>query len=894
MERAVIPGFYVAWGPWLTSDDGGGILHKVGHTGNLARRLTDDAYTTCFPENHWKYVFTLETATADEASMIESGVLYLLGQMRLGRRELVRADEEQIRRVALNTASALDIAVTVRDAPVYPRPATLSDDSRLSNEAITKLDLLKVSAALGPVLASEPPPVSAPEPSPVPVSEPPPVLAPDGSDSDEDVPGWENPPEPETPLEIREYQRDAAEACWQELRRDGRTILQMACRCGKTPVAFEIIKRFLKEFPSDPVAFFVPGLHLLRQTMQKLSRYGLAATPLLVGSDPERVATWAGNLSMTTDGSVISAFLRRSGPRIVVATYQSSPLLGDAGFSLEVFDECHRTTGSAALRSFNYRLMRPRSGARLFMTATPSYDGEINMKNYELFGGIAYRYHLRRGIDAGYVNDFRLQVVSVPGSTGRRGADDAAPEQIEEAMKIVDKLLVFCRDTSHASKLAQACAGRNSPGVAPYAVFVVHSRCAGAAESLVKFATPGVRAAVFSVRMLQEGVEIPELNGVFFAAPRRAPRDIIQSVCRPLNRRDGKPPSVVFLPVTCDPELNPEDPANLKRFAAIVPFVDALLSEDPLLYEHLLDPSRPYPLGITGSICGGRERMLSAVRRAVRYGGSTAARPAERLLRVENIPWEKGFAELSRVVHECGRYPKTTDRYVVGDAKSSLHALYRHYADEYKRRGTPECTLEPFQLRALESLPGWEPYGVEGPYPWKECLAFLEQWLVENNGVPPMVNIQNGGYVGLEATPMERLSGALTCINQGDGKARGASSGFTVSAEKSADLDALCSRWGLTWRKTRDDDGPLPDGPPSFIQKAYAEFKKYLAANGPDSGFIQKWYPGYPMKHKTMTRIDLIGSPSLPPRAPARRKPTAAASVATEVVSAIKPPSDGE
>ena len=73
----------------------------------------------------------------------------------------------------------------------------------------------------------------------------------------------------------------------------------------------------------------------------------------------------------------------------------------------------------------------------------------------------------------------------------------------------------------------------------------------------------------------QEGVE-PPLNGVFFAAPRTA-RDIIQCICRALNA--APPPSRVFLPVTVNPGLPPE--ACLARFATIVPYAEALLSEDP-------------------------------------------------------------------------------------------------------------------------------------------------------------------------------------------------------------------------------------------------------------------------------------------------------------------------
>lgn len=702
------------------------------------------------------------------------------------------------------------------------------------------------------------------------------------------------------PIEVRGYQREATALCVRELRANGRAILQMACRCGKTPVAYGVLCEFLASGAADerPVAalYLVPGLSLLRQTAQKLASYGFAEPMLLVGSDPRPVPMPGGReLTMTTDPAVVRAFLSERGRRLVVSTYQSSPQVPTDAFELTVFDECHRVCGGRAPRPFNHFVLAPRVGARLYMTATPAYDppskAAISMKDRELFGGVAFRYHLRQGIAAGYVNDFRLEIVAAPSDRATPAAEEAAiPGQLLAAMGKVDKLLVFCRDIRHATRLCETLQAAlqgdaQAAGVAPFECLVAHSRMGsgGAAGALRRFAEPGVRSVLFNCRLFQEGVEIPALNGVFFASPRHSPRDIIQSVCRPLNRwaspsGAGKPVSVIFLPILHDPARAPTDPANLKRYASIVPFVDALLDEDPRLYEHLLDPTAsPYPVDILGThtlaLADARARgaLLSAVRRAVRYGASTSARPAERLLRVENVPWDRAFAEVRRVVTTCGRYPKTTDAWVVGEARVCLHRFYRWAADEYVawRSGRPS-KLEPHQIHDLQSLPGWEPYGVEGPYPWRLCMDFLEQWLREHGGVAPMCEINKGGYVGLEATAIERLSGALTCVNQADGKARkgkAPDSGYTLSAEKQADLERICKPWGLRWRKERDASGALvKNGPQTFIQEAYSRFKAYYKAHGPEGEYIQRWFPGYPLKHARQENLEVQKAGTAPPR----------------------------
>jgi superfamily II DNA or RNA helicase len=701
-------------------------------------------------------------------------------------------------------------------------------------------------------------------------------------------------------LEMRDYQREAVSGCLRELKLTGKAILQMACRCGKTPVAYEVVREYLRAGPADelPICglYLVPGLSLLRQTAQKIASYGFTEPMLLVGSDPRPVAMPGGarELAMTTDPAVIRAFVAERGRRLVISTYQSSPLLPTDVFALAVLDEAHRVSGGKAPRPFNHFVLAPRVGARLFMTATPAYDlpvkTSISMRDTSLFGGVAFRYHLRQGISAGHVNDFRLEVVAAPSARATTASveEAAAPSQILAAMAKVDKLLVFCRDIAHTARLRKAVAETPlPPGVAPFECLEAHSKQGpgGAAAALRKFGAAGTRAALFNCRLFQEGVEIPPLNAVFFAAPRHSPRDIVQSLCRPLNRTPGKPPSVIFLPVLHDPSKDASDPANLKRYATIVPFVDALLDEDPRLYEHLLDPSASaYPIDILGTHTlkladrKARSSLLASVRRAARYGISAASKkPTERLLRSENLPWDKAFGELRRIVDVYGRYPKTTEMWHIGDTKVSIHRFYRWAADEYTewKAGRP-TKLEPYQINDLRSLSHWELYGIEGPYPIRLCADFLEQWLKEHQGEPPMLNIHNGGYIGLEATALERLSGWATLINQHDGKTRknaAPGSGFAVSAEKQELLERICSPYKLRWRKDRDEHGELvADGPKTWIQESYKRFQAHVRAHGAESDFMKTWYPGWPQKYQYMENPDVIARGLVPPRRTARRK----------------------
>ena len=917
-------GVYVAHHRWLDFDFGPNALYKVGFSTNLAARLSDGAYVTCFPAG-WRFIAVFACA---EAAKLEAAALHCLAARRVDSRELVRATLEEIVGTVAAAADRLGIAVS-RDplisgaceraracasacesacacasacesacesacAPASVRLLT-KDDLRLLGELCVG-EITANARADGEADDCEADDCEA-EGGESDVEEAENGGADDcdaenGSADDCEADGEESDDgdaddceadgeeadaggrrpagaadeigendlafaaaagdceEARPGLESREYQAEAAAACIRELRSDGRAILQMACRCGKTAVAYAVISDYIAN--GESAIYYVPGLFLLRQTAQKLYAYGLRAPLLLIGSDTRPVHTDR-PVSMTTDPTAIRLFCEAGGPRVVICTYQSSALCAGA-FALSIYDEAHRVCGGSAARPFNFAVSARRAGARLFVTATPAYDKtQITMRDRATFGGVAYRYHLRRGIEAGYVNDFRLELVVADAGAG-------AAEQVVAAMGMVDRLLVFCSNIAHAVKLcAEVASVMRGSACAPFECLVAHSRQPGGGAAALGAFVAAQRAALFNCRLFQEGVEIPSLNGVFYAAPRHSPRDIIQSLCRPLNAAPGKPQSVVFIPVTSDQHIAHDHVDNLKRYASLIPFIDALLDEDPALYEHLLDPVRnPYPVGAIGVRSLGRAvdaaALLASVRRVVRRGASARGSPSDRLMRAANIPWHIVITELRRLATTCRRYPKTDEIVSLAPgATMKFHAVYKHYVELYAQPGG----LEPYQREALESLPGWETFGAAGgtPYPWAPAMAFLERWLEEHNGVPPMLDINFGGYVGFDSTEMERLAGALLGVNQQD-HTKKTSSGIK-NTEHAADLDRICARFGITWRRTRDALGAYVEGSaPTFIQDSLRRFRQHYAEHGSSSEYIRSWFPGYPLKHKAQEHPD--------------------------------------
>ena len=881
----MIPGFYIAGHPWLNPIG----VYKVGFTRDLRRRLHDSGYVLCFSPGDWNYMATFETETGEEAEQLESFVKEYYRDSRPWGNELVKDTADNIITIASQLVSLLKISAEKKIAPHYPRPPSRRPEER----AIESTPALRSQlATFGPFL--KPFPALKPSPAlPVPEKGTRIVC-----------------PEIDTfQAEERSYQNDAVAHCINDLTGSSRAILHMACRCGKTKVAYEVIKTYLA--CHQKVLFLVPGLALLRQTAQKIVSYGLTVPILLIGSDlvPVNLGETRSPASMTTNWEIIRSFVETPGSALVISTYQSSAVPSDI-FDLVVFDEAHRVCGDMTERVFNYVLLNYTKSHHLFMTATPRYDGEISMNQRARFGGVAYRYHLREGINAGYVNNFRLELV-VAEENERFDPDDVLAWQIKTAMETqgINKMLIFCKNIAHIISLSQKviAVGGN------FVCYSAHSRMDSKVRSKIigQFGNTSTPALMFNCRLFQEGVEFPNLNAIFFAAPRHSPIEIIQSLCRPLNKKRGKPPSVIFIPLPCSSTSSVDSLPNLRRYSTIVPFIDALLDEDPDFYDHLLGVGKPYPFGcfpVVGKYSGkfSQEKILDAVKRVVRYG--PGGRGSDRLLFPCRIPWERGFRELSRVVNQCGRYPKTVDAAEISPGiMVSFYRWYRWAVKSYLSGKNlqlqttlanllpsllidlvskfcgfdpdPVNFLEPFQIKQLEDLEGWTLFGVNGPYPWNECMQFFETWLEDHDGVPPMVEVNRGGYVCLDATWMERLSGALTCVNQGDGRARKGGlpgSGFTVSEHKQNDLDRICSRFGLRWRKERDSRGELLVttrgkyiGQPSFIQTAHKKFKRRFRAVGKIDPYFSTYFPGYhpqAIKYLYQERPEVYKKKLMPPK----------------------------
>ncbi len=162
--------------------------------------------------------------------------------------------------------------------------------------------------------------------------------------------------------------------------------LIMACGTGKTLAAMWISECL----GSTRSLVLVPSLSLLAQTLREwcanaslpFEYLAVCSDQTVVGEDEFVQHSAELGFPVTTDPSVIAAFLRRRGRRVVFSTYQSSPQLAAAyrhyapQFDLAIADEAHRWERWSQLAPLRWsELAPPPSDGRPTVRASSSSSG---------------------------------------------------------------------------------------------------------------------------------------------------------------------------------------------------------------------------------------------------------------------------------------------------------------------------------------------------------------------------------------------------------------------------------------------------------------------------------------------------------------------------------------
>ena len=582
------------------------------------------------------------------------------------------------------------------------------------------------------------------------------------------------PPEPAPPprrLRPWDHQTEAARAIVDELRDGGTCQIAIATAGGKTHIGVWAAR----DLGVDQVLVLVPSLSLVAQTAEtwRSDAHWQDARMLAVCSDTGEL-----ELEATTDPFRVLEFLDEPGQAVVFATYQSSPVLAEAGcaFELAIADEAHHLAGErdkafAAIVRGDIPAKRT-----LYMTATPKRfarrktDVDVVDMDGPEFGRRVYTLSLTDAVAAGVVADYRVIVAAVEADVLARvgqhpDLEGVDPHLLAGAIAVVramgeyqlDSCLSFHTRVDRARTFAQligpvaeALPALRPPGPG-WAGFVHGDVSVRIRRRLLnRLADPSTWGVIANAKALGEGVDLPALDAVAIVDPKNAEADVLQATGRALRKPNGtNKVGTVLLPVLLTGASDAEDPlagVDARSLEIVSGVLRALRSHDVDLGSRLDGARRGVAREFTG-----KPDVAAALRRASARAllrsrvelwlpggaaGELAGAMAVHLVRESTSAWEEAFGHLERWIAEHGtaRVPQGDGKVPDATGTFSLGA-WCTVQRTLRRRGL----LDDERERRLSALPGWRWDPREER--WWEQFDALADYVRVHNGYPP----QSGG-----------------------------------------------------------------------------------------------------------------------------------------------------
>jgi hypothetical protein len=515
---------------------------------------------------------------------------------------------------------------------------------------------------------------------------------------------------------------------------------------------------------------------------------------------------------VTTDPEEIATFLRRrSGPRVVFATYQSSPAIAKAfkmsrvpAFDLAIADEAHRC---AAPHSSEFATIldneKIKAHRRLFMTATPRiYSAPVlttakeagyefaSMDDEEKFGKVFHRLTFREAIERDLLTDYQVAIIGVDNATYRDWAEKgwfitidgkevkdaramAGQIGLAKAMRRYDlrRVITFHRLRKNAKefrtslpKVIDWIPTRQRPKGKLWTDYVDGTMPAGERQRRLQCLSDvgdGERAVISNARCLTEGIDVPTLDGVAFIDPKRSEIDIAQAVGRAIRLADGKTIGTIVIPVFIDiDEPNPDVTLKDSAFKPVWDVLLALRAHDEDLAQQLDDLRR-----MLGRLLRGNSRGSLRLPPKIKVDipdvcGVEFARAFNvQIVERTTASFEFWFGLLEEFINHNGRLPTLAPS--DGD-------VGRWVADQRSAYRRGRGNLDPARVKRLEKLDGWAWHADDAQ--WGKWYSQVAEFIKHNGRLPRMpfeseserelyrwVTKQRSAYGNLDPARVERL-----------------------------------------------------------------------------------------------------------------------------------------
>ena len=402
------------------------------------------------------------------------------------------------------------------------------------------------------------------------------------------------------------------------------------CGSGKSLTGYWITQ----ELKSKSTIIAVPSLSLVKQTLdvylREIVAKGKKVKWLCICSDEgigseEDIVFKTENLGVPcqTDPIYIKKWLLENKDEniVIFTTYQSGRIIAEVSkdlkfkFDVGIFDEAHKTVGSDK-KLFSHLLFEENISIdkRIFMTATERFyagskDDIISMDDEDIYGDTFAQMSFKEAIELELLTDYKVITIEVKQSEIADFIKDNNLVQLNDkwkketearslasmlALRKAMKLYPIKNAVSFHSSIDKAVRNKelqtyitDTYNYAPIDTFTVSGKMPTTKRNIiVKEFADSPKALITNARCLTEGVDVPNIDCIVFADPRKSKVDIVQALGRALRKKEGKDWGYVILPVVYDDITQEIDNENFNEILAIV---RGLASNDDRIIEYFKD-----------------------------------------------------------------------------------------------------------------------------------------------------------------------------------------------------------------------------------------------------------------------------------------------------------------
>ena len=437
-----------------------------------------------------------------------------------------------------------------------------------------------------------------------------------------------------TPYTPREHQKKALVDATQHFvtNKQTRGKLIFPCGAGKSLTGYWIIR----ELNPKSTIIAVPSLSLVKQTLEvylrEMAANGTKVKWLCICSDEgigrnDDVAFFTDNLGVPcqTDPTYIENWLKdnKEENKVIFTTYQSGRIIAELSkklkmtFDVGIFDEAHKTVG-ADTKLFSHLLFEKNINIskRVFMTATERFyagsrDDIISMDDEDIYGETFTQMSFKEAIELELLTDYKVITIDVKKSEIAEFIKDNNLVQLNskwkretEARSLASMLALrkamkqfnINHAVSFHSSIEKATRSKelqkyitDTYNYQPIDTYAVSGKIPTTKRNdIVQEFAKSPKALITNARCLTEGVDVPNIDCIVFADPRKSRVDIVQALGRALRKKEGKDWGYVILPVVYDEVTGEIDNDN---FNEILSIVRGLAANDERIIEYFKDKS---------------------------------------------------------------------------------------------------------------------------------------------------------------------------------------------------------------------------------------------------------------------------------------------------------------